>query len=304
MALFARGQRTLADRKRRRVVDMTRRILGALLFGAFAFGQADPTSIGKHHIGETLQEWQEREPVAPGQNQTAISPHRLTETFTEWLRLNSLDLADICKPHHERDQHRTDFRTLCKTLSAIRDTGTGEFSTIDQTGKTVDWSFADGKVSDYSIGGVHAGLEEVVAAMPSHDPGVRVTRTNEREFTWNFANGKLAEVTVTPNWLAIYSKYNEEGIQRHPEVVPAYQEEVGFLTQLYGKPAAVKTVSYHNALGAQWDRSETVWYAPDGTQIVALERTGFSEQEQLGGVMFHSKDSLQKTQPTKPNPYQ
>lgn len=108
-----------------------------------------------------------------------------------------------------------------------------------------------------------------------------VTTTNNRQYTWNFADGKLSAVSVTPDWSAIYKAYSEEGIARHPEIVPAFQEEADFLTQIYGKPSTAKAVPYHNAYGAQWERSELVWYPPDGTQIVAFERTGFNQQGQL-----------------------
>ena len=263
--------------------------------------EQESTHIGQHQIGETLQEWQEREPVTPGQNQTAISPHRLRETFTEWLQLNQLDLADICSRHNRNDR-RMDFSAVCLKLSAIRDTGTGEFYTTDQTGKTVGWWFSGGTVSDYSIDHKRPGLEERAAAFET-DPNVKVTRTNEREFTWTFVNGKLFKVIVKPNWLALYQKYTEEGLARHPEAIPSFEEEVDFLTQIYGKPSTAKAVPYHNAFGAQWERSEIVWYAPDGTQIAAFERTGFDQHGQLALVSFRSKDSLEPTQPSKANPY-
>jgi hypothetical protein len=72
-------------------------------------------------MNETLQEWYELEPRARGVIPRAdIAPHRLGEPFTEWLRLNALDLDSICQKH-KRDDKTIDFKSVCKTLSTIRD---------------------------------------------------------------------------------------------------------------------------------------------------------------------------------------
>ena len=283
---------------------MNCRTLLMLPLAAIAFGQVTPTRIGQHQIGETLQEWQAREPPAPSRP-SEIAPHKIDETIAEWLRLNNLDLASICQKHHEKDEHHTDFKAVCRNLTAIRDAGHGEFYTTDQTGHTFGWTFVDGRVADYTRDGKRPDVEQFTASMAvtQNDPNVKVTKTDSREFTWKFHDGKLAEVSVTPNWLAIYAKYSEEGIARHPEVVPAFQDEVDFLTQVYGKPSTVKPVPYSNAFGAQWERMELFWTAPDGTQIAAFERTGFNQQGQLALVSFRSKDAPEKAEPTKPNPY-
>jgi hypothetical protein len=55
------------------------RLFRFVLFVATAYSQ--PTQIGKPRIGETLQEWLDREPST--QLQYPIAPHRLNETFGE-----------------------------------------------------------------------------------------------------------------------------------------------------------------------------------------------------------------------------
>jgi hypothetical protein len=45
-----------------------------------------------------------------------------------------------------------EFKAVCK-LSAIRDTGYGDFYTTDQTGRTLGWQFMNGTVTSYSING-------------------------------------------------------------------------------------------------------------------------------------------------------
>lgn len=140
-----------------RVFDVMRYILSLLAFAALTFGQVTPTHVGKHQINETLQEWSELEPQAwasysEARLKTDITPHRLGEAFSEWLKLNQLDLSDICGKHNRSD-NSMDFRAVCKRLSAMRNTGNGDFYTTDQTGRTFGWRFADGKVADYSLDG-------------------------------------------------------------------------------------------------------------------------------------------------------
>jgi len=240
-----------------------------------------PTHIGAHQLGETLQEWLSIEKLASPQK-TNIAPHRLGETFAEWLKFNQMDLDGLCPKNKPNDG-------LCNHLLQIRDTGSGDLYTTDQFSRTLGWRFIGGKVADYSFD--HTWQNE------------RVTTSNNRAYKWQFSDEQLSAVSVTPDWNTIYKQYSEEGIARHPEAVPAFQEEVGFLTQTYGSPSKVETIPYGNAYGAHWERSEAVWNRPDGTKIIAFERTGFNQQGQLELVAFDSKTSLEKAQQTKPNPY-
>ncbi len=289
---------------------MIRYVLSLLAFATLMFGQLTPTRIGKHQINETVQEWHEHEPQARDSYSEAglgtdIMPHRLGETFSEWLRLNQLDLSYICGKHNRRD-NRMDFKGVCKKLSAMRDTGHGDFYTTNQTGHTFGWRFTNGTVAEYSVDGKWQGTIAMVTPEQNIKNGkddTLVTKTNSREYTWKFADGRLSAVTVTPDWNAIYKLYSEEGIARHPEIVPAFLEEITLLTQTYGKPSKVEMVPYGNAYGAHWERSRVMWNAPDGTQIIAFERIEFNHQGQLELVSFHSKESLKQTEQTKPNPY-
>ena len=291
-----------------RVLAMIRYVLSLLALATLMLGQVTPTHIGKHQINETVQEWYEQEPQAldsynEARLKTDITPHRLGETFSEWLRLNQLDLSYICGKHNRRD-NRIDFKGACKKLSTTRDTGIGDFYTINDTGHTFGWRFANGTVAEYSVD--EKWQSTIVAPQQSIKNGkddTLVTNINNRAYTWKFADGRLSAVTVTPDWNAIYKLYSEEGIARHPEIVPAFLEEVNLLTQTYGKPSKVEMVPYGNAYGAHWGRSRVMWNTPDGTQITAFERTEFTHQGQLELVSFHSKESLKQTEQTKPNPY-
>ncbi len=193
-----------------------------------------------------------------------------------------------------------DFKAVCTRLSAIRDAGYGDFYTTDETGRTSGWRFLDGKLAAYSS---DRGSWQGTAPDPGAKENEILTTVNNRAYKWKFVDGKLSEVSITPDWKAIYRVYSEEGIARHPEVVPAFQKEIELLTQTYGKPSKVVTIPYGNAYGAHWDRSEFLWNTPDGTQIVAFERTEFNHQGQLELVSFHSEESLEKTQQAQPNPY-
>jgi hypothetical protein len=269
--------------------ERPRYICGFLLFATLAFRQVTPTRIGKHQINETLQEWYQQEPDVSRQStqQAGIEPHRVGETFAEWLKLNQLDLGYICGKHNRGDTSM-DFKSVCKKLTTMQGTGYGDFYTTNQTGRTFGWRFADGKVADYSVDGKWQGIL-------SEKTNELVTHGNSREYTWKFADEKLSEVSITPDWDSIFGA----GVARH-EVIPVFQKEVDFLTQIYGKPSKVEMVPYQNGFGAHWERSMVVWNAPDDTLIVAFESSEFNQQGQLSLVSFNSKESADKTQSTKP----
>lgn len=286
--------------------DMMRCIQLPVALAAFTFGQVTPAHIGQHQIGETIQQWSELEPQAwasysDARLKTDITPHRLRETFSEWLKLNQLDLNYICGKRNRGD-NSMDFKAVCKKFSAMQDSGNGDFYTTDQTGRTFGWRFVNGTLAEYSIDDKWKNAI-VVPDLTNGQDHELLTTSNNRAYKWQFVDSKLSAVSVTPDWSAIYKTSSEEGIARHPEIVPAFQEEVDFLVQVYGKPSTAKSVPYHNAYGAHWERSELTWHAPDGTQIVAFERTGFNQQGQLELVTFHSRESLEKEKRTKPNPY-
>jgi hypothetical protein len=121
-----------------------------------------------------------------------------------------------------------------------------------------------------------------------------------RSYEWRFIAGVLHQIIIRP-YLQVLN----------------YQEEISFLTQTYGEPTSSIKTPYHNAYGAQWERSTTIWHLSDGTLIQATEGSAFANpQRQLGstftaqgellGIIFESK-ALQEWEErgrTKPNPYQ
>ncbi len=248
-----------------------------------AVAQVALTKIGDHQIGETLEQWHQAEPSEPTSTaqQNPIAPHNVGELFAEWLTLNQLNLTDICGKH-KRGDNAMDYKAVCKRLSAIQDTGQGDFYTTDQMSRNIGWRFVGGKLADYFMDGIWRNeIDQITRAASEAHADELVTRRNARSYTWKFSNGKLSEVAVTPDWAAIYKQYNEEGIARHPEVVPRFDDEVRLLTQTYATPSKVESVPYQNAYGAHWERSRVQWTEPDGTLIVAFERTGFDQQGQL-----------------------
>lgn len=86
---------------------------------------------------------------APTPAPTQIAGHFMDESFREWLLKNQIELTEICQKH-PRSDHRMDFKTVCQKLSAIRNTGEGEFSTTTDSavGHTFTWRFANGKVAE------------------------------------------------------------------------------------------------------------------------------------------------------------
>jgi hypothetical protein len=119
---------------------------------------------------------------------------------------------------------------------------------------------------------------------------------NNRMYTWKFSNGQLIEVGIMPDFNA----------DRREDRRLDFQQELSFLTQTYGKPAEIQSVPYHNAFGAQWQRSIARWDMPDGTTIFEYEQTAFDRQGDVLSITFISKEAAAKLldQKAKPNPYQ
>ncbi len=260
--------------------------------------EVTPTHIGKHKIGETLQDWFRLKPDAVRNEQSEISPHRTGETFGEWLTLNQIDLGNICQKHKRSDK-LMDYQSVCKKLSAIQETGQGEFYTTGESGRTLGWLFNGGRMTRYSVG--DGAWQDGVPA-DAKDSEI-VTTANGRSYDWEFTDGKLSAVSVTPDWKEIYSHYSREAIASHPEAVPAFPDEINLLTHTYGKPSKLESVPYGNALGAHWERSRAMWSMEDGTVITAFEGFEFDQQGQLALVTFHSKEYLKQRPQDKPNPY-
>jgi hypothetical protein len=82
---------------------------------------------------------------------TRVSQHQMGESFQEWLTVNQLDLNGICGPHKRGESKDVDFKATCKWLSAIRDTGRGQFFLGDVTIKQAfGWTFMNGKLAEVS----------------------------------------------------------------------------------------------------------------------------------------------------------
>lgn len=247
------------------------------------FGQESATRIGNHQMRETIAQWQLIEPNTPPPPPlpNPLAPHELGEPFTTWLTLNHLDLVSICGPH-KRGDNAVDWKRVCANLTKIQQTQQGEFYTKNEAG-TIGWRFTAGTLSAYQ-------LNSTWHTAPSHpttpqDSTKLVTRANARAYTWEFSSSELSRVTVTPDWTDIYSRFDPVGLRRNPNAVPQFSNEVRLLSQLYGPPK-LEQVSYQNAYGSQWSRERATWNQPDGTLIIAIERTGFDEGGQLEAVIF------------------
>lgn len=128
------------------------------------------------------------------------------------------------------------------------------------------------------------------------DGGEVVSRENNRIYTWEFLHGKLSRVSVAADLEA----------PRREDRRLDFQQELSFLTEAYGKPSGIQSVPYHNALGAQWERSIAQWDMPDGTTIFEYEQTAFDRQGDVLAITFISKEAAAKLldRPAKSNPYQ
>lgn len=260
-------------------------IMAAAVSGQWLPGQGSssgvvPTRIGQHQMGESIEEWYKLEP--PDEKLQQIAPHHLGETFAEWLSLNNLNMGEICGKHSRNDK-AVDYKAVCKRLSEIRDSGAGTFFTESERLGNIGWRFSDGKVADYQKNYLWYSQSHVA---DTNDGMVR--EHGQRMYAYSFIQQKLSEIAITT-----------------PSSALSFSDEIALLTNTYGKPAEVKTVPYQNGYGAHWERSEVVWMMPDGTTIMASERTEFNQPGLLGSVMFLSKEALAALGKSKPttNPY-
>jgi hypothetical protein len=258
-----------------------------IFVAAFATAiHAQPTTIGKHHMGESRQEWES----------ALLAPHSLGETVPDWLRLNNLDVDAICQG---RSNTEANTKAVCKKLSEIKKAGRGEFSTVDDSGQEITWLFRNAAAVDFQINSywMHDTIKNKLLGSASEHPNERYTHVKERSYKWKFINDRLAEIDVMTN--AFYRDYE----RFHPDPYIVFSEEVSALTSMYGKPSDIKAVRYHNAYGAEWEASEVYWKMPDSTLIMALEDTDFSKHGKLLTTTFLSKEAVSKQQQQQPNPY-
>ena len=107
-----------------------------------------------------------------------------------------------------------------------------------------------------------------------------------RVYVWTFGDGALTEVMISP----------------HDDRVLFFTQEIGFLTEAYGKPV-IREVPYQNAFGAHWTASIASWRMPDGTRIKATESNKFTDHGKLRCITIRSAHARQVTPATASNPY-
>lgn len=125
------------------------------------------------------------------------------------------------------------------------------------------------------------------------------TDDKQRKIEWVFANGRVAEVGMGQA-LDFYAG----GTHWSPSTA---EEQIRFLSDVYGPATETKTVPYQNGFGAQWSALEATWKMPDGAMIVASETV----TNDTGGparffkVRFFSKERLEQLVKLheKENPY-
>jgi hypothetical protein len=267
---------------------MRRFLVGQFVLAAVALGQA--THIGKHQIGETLDDWYTREPgqqnvsggMAEYNIRKLLAPHRFGETFAEWVRLSGFSL-DCTKGSYTYSLPSGGH--LCKTLTAIA--GSGQGVVDEKDGLNAGFKFYNGLLLAFSDPGRTSwgGRSWHEQHVPTKDDEL-VIASNHRLYTYKFSDGKLSVVYIIPD-----------------ATVLDYQQEVGFLTQLYGVPATTEINQFQNAMGAHWDRRQAAWLMADGTSVLAVEDKEFVGQGKLSGIVFTSKDARDKQTTAAPNPY-
>jgi hypothetical protein len=126
------------------------------------------------------------------------------------------------------------------------------------------------------------------------------TDDTKRKLEWLFVDGKVAEVSMGQA-LDFYAG----GTHWSPSTA---DEQIRFLSEIYGPPSETETVPYQNSLGAKWSALEATWKMRDGTLIIGSE----SVTNEAAGparffrVRFVSKErmeQLRRIHQEKTNPY-
>lgn len=140
------------------------------------------------------------------------------------------------------------------------------------------------RIGEHQLGETREQWHRLEPTYEEMDSTTLYTKTDTRQFVWQFDRERLTAALITPTRDQSFS------------------EEVGFLEQVYGKPV-MRKVALINAFGAHWERSEASWVTADTTGIIASEAHEFDRGGQLGSVLFASKSAIVQEKLQPPNPY-
>jgi hypothetical protein len=157
----------------------------------------------------------------------------------------------------------------------------------------------DFKAACAVLSGAQAGRSEKFTTIQSARPDCRIDSagilrgcdTYDSGVDWYFENSKVANATKTESL-------------NHSTA----EEQIGFLSALYGRPSKMDTIHHQNAMGGTWDTVEVSWDMPDGALMFGIEMVYFSDTGPLRTfvVFAESRESAaqaEKVKRDKPNPY-
>ena len=108
---------------------------------------------------------------------------------------------------------------------------------------------------------------------------------------WFFDGGKVSHVIVIKGLLG-----------------SSADEQIKFLTEVYGPPVKRGTVTNRNLVGGSWDTAEAYWDMPDGASMACIETLdiGLSGPQRTLYIEVDSKEAKDKpfgSKPVQGNPY-
>jgi hypothetical protein len=149
------------------------------------------------------------------------------------------------------------------------------------------------------LSSAQAGRSAQFTTIQSARPDCRIDRAgisrdcdpSDSGVDWYFENSKVSVATKT------------ESLSRSTA-----EEQVGFLSALYGRPSRLDTIHHQNAMGGTWDTLEASWEMPDGAVIYGVEVVTFGDMGPLRMFMVSasSREAAAKAAQAnrdKPNPY-
>jgi len=162
-------------------------------------------------------------------------------------------------------------------------------------GETVDQWLTTSHMDQAEICGKHdrrdkrMDFKQVCAVLSAVRSGQSGNITTADNVQWFFEHGKVSQAL----------KLVSIGIDTTTE------QQIAFLTEVYGRPTQYDTVKNSNLAGGAWNTVDVGWDMPDGALINAKEVMSVSPQLGPSRTLFisaSSKESLAASKPT-PNPY-
>ncbi len=171
-----------------------------------------------------------------------------------------------------------------------------------QLGENISQWFTESHIDLAEICGPHkrsdkrmdykSACRQLTALRKGADDHFQFLDQSQRTVTWHFAKGTLVDAMMMQ--------------QLGPQFHTSTDEQINFLSAIYGPPTHRRTVENRDSFGASWETIEAQWEMPDGSLIQCIERVEINvitrDPSRNLYVTAISRDAARSIQ-EKSNPY-